>query len=191
MREQPNRREFLTSSALASAGFVALNTGVLAALSACARQDATAGAAFTTLTDPEGRTLRAFAARILPSGDGLPGAEEAGAVHFIDRGLGSFFAGMRELVVGGAADLDRRAAAATPPTQSFADLGEDAQITIMREAEQEPWFGAARFLVLAGVFSDPSYGGNRDEAGFTLLGMERAPSFSPPFGYYDAEGGVA
>jgi hypothetical protein len=46
---------------------------------------------------------------------------------------------------------------------------------------------------VAGVFSDPSYGGNRDHAGFTLIGMEHAAAYQPPFGWYDAEyakGGV-
>lgn len=191
MSEQPNRRDFLSSSALAGAGWLALNSGLLATLSACAREDAASGAPFTTLTAGEGRTMRAFAARIVPSGDGLPGAEEAGAVHFVDRVLETFFAGMRPLIADGMAALDGRAASASPDEASFADLDEEAQIAIMHEVEQEPWFGAARFLVLSGVFAEPSYGGNRDGAGFTLLGVEHAPSFTPPFGHYDAEGGVA
>lgn len=191
MSEQPNRRDFLSSSAMAGAGWLALNSGLLAALSACAREDAANGAPFTTLSTAEGRTMRAFAARILPSGDGLPGAEEAGAVHFVDRALETFFAGMHPLISDGMAALDGRAGSASPAAASFADLDEEAQIAVMRELEQEPWFGAARFLVLSGVFADPSYGGNRDGVGFTLLGIERAPSFAPPFGHYDAEGGAA
>lgn len=191
MPEQPNRREFLSSSTMAGAGWLALNSGLLAVLSACARDDAARNAAFTTLSEPESRTVRAFAAQILPSGDGLPGAEEAGAVHFIDRALGSFFTAMHPQVSEAVAALDQRASSASPPAPSFADLPGDAQIAVMRELEGEAWFGPLRFLVLAGVFSDPSYGGGRDGAGFTLLGIERAPSYSPPFGHYDAEGGAA
>ncbi len=195
MPDHTSRREFLVASTLAGSGWLAFGGSLLGALAACAREDAATGAALTTLTAPEGRTLRAFAARILPSDDGTPGAEEAGAIHFIDRALGSYFTPMRELIGAGAADLDTRAATATPPAASFADLSTDAQDALMRDVEQEPWFGAARFLVLAGVFSDPSYGGNRDNVGDRLLGIERAPSYQPPFGYYDAqpmaEGGAA
>lgn len=191
MHEQPNRREFLTSTTLAGAGWLALRSGLLAGVAACAREDAATGAAFTTLTDDQGRTLRAFATRILPSGDGLPGAEEAGAVHFIDRVLGSVLETLRDPVAAAAADLDRRAGAAVPGTASFADLDAETQIAVLREAEQEGWFGVARFLVLAGVFSDPSWGGGRDDARFRIYGIEHAPGYTPPFGYYDAEGGAA
>jgi hypothetical protein len=40
-------------------------------------------------------------------------------------------------------------------------------------------------LTLFGMFSTPSYGGNRDGAGWKLLGFEDMHAFQPPFGYYD------
>lgn len=187
----PNRRDFLAVSTRAGAGWLALQSGVLASLAACAREDAARAAAFSNLSDGEGRTVRAFAAEILPSGDGLPGAEEAGAVYFIDRALGSYFQGMRPLIEQAVATLDERAASATPPAAGFADLESPARIEIMRDLETDAWFGGLRFLVLIGVFADPVHGGNRNSAGDALLGLERAASWSPPFGYYDGGGGTA
>ena len=54
--------------------------------------------------------------------------------------------------------------------------------------EQSPFFQGARFLTIFGVFGMSSYGGNRDDIGWKLLGMDGPPhAWSYPFGYYDAE----
>jgi hypothetical protein len=37
------------------------------------------------------------------------------------------------------------------------------------------------------MFSNPSYGGNRDEVGWKLIGFEAPHPWQPPFGYYDAD----
>src|SRR6201996_6357192 len=42
------------------------------------------------LSDPEYETLRAACAQMLPSGEGTPGAEEAGVADYIDGFLGAF-----------------------------------------------------------------------------------------------------
>ena len=57
----------------------------------------------------------------------------------------------------------------------------------MRQMERQPFFAAARTLVLAGTFADAAYGGNRNGAGFTMIGMRHEPAYSAPFGWYDAE----
>ncbi len=38
-----------------------------------------------------------------------------------------------------------------------------------------------------GVFSDPSHGGNRDKAGWAMIGFDNRHAWQPPFGYYDAQ----
>jgi gluconate 2-dehydrogenase gamma chain len=188
MHEKPSRREFLTSSAsIASVGWLTLNASALAALSACAREAAQQNAPFTTLTADEGRTLSAFAAQILPSGDGLPGADELGCTYFIDGALGGSFAPLRDLIAAGVKDLNTRAGSATPAAASFAELTSAQQIEIMKVIEAEPFFVNARMLTLMGAFSDPSHGGNRDGAGFRMLKIEHQPTHTPPFGFYDAE----
>ena len=42
--------------------------------------------------------------------------------------------------------------------------------------------------IVAGFFGMSSYGGNRDNVGWKLLGLDgEHHGFEPPFGYYDAE----
>ncbi len=40
---------------------------------------------------------------------------------------------------------------------------------------------------LAGMFAMPSYGGNRDHVGWSLLGFPHQHAWQPPFGHYDAQ----
>jgi gluconate 2-dehydrogenase gamma chain len=185
------RREFLADSGRAiAAGWLALELPWLASLAGCARSEAERGAPFTVLTAGEGRTMRAVAAQIIPSDDAMPGAEEAGAVYFVDRALGTaFFASQLPVVRGGLADLDTRARAAGA-RGGFAELPSARQIDVLRQIEKTPFFAAARTLVVTGTFADPSYGGNRGGAGWKLLGMEHAGSFTAPFGWYDAHADV-
>ncbi len=129
--------------------------------------------------------MRAFAARIIPSDQSLPGADEAGAVHFIDRALGKpFFADSVPVVRAGLADLDARARALGE--HDFASLSPGRQVAIMRQVEGTPFFAAARMLVVVGTFADSAYGGNRNGAGWTILGIEHHPTYASPFGWYDA-----
>lgn len=186
MSTTPTRREFLTSTAsLLGSGWLWLQLPAFASLSACARDAARRNDPFANLDPDEGRALRAFVARILPSDDGLPGAEEAGAAWFIDRALVGPFAQAKQLITEGLADLDRRARGAH--NVAFADASPEQQDAIMRDIEQSEFFGLARTLTLFGTFSDPVHGGNRDHAGFTLLQMQHAPAYTPPFGHYDEE----
>jgi len=131
--------------------------------------------------------MRAFAAQILPSENGSPGAEEAGAVYFIDRAFGQpFFADTVRVVRAGLADLDGRARS-RGARNGFASLSTADQATVMRSVEHNPFFAAARTLVLIGTFADPSHGGNRGDVGLRMMGMDHQPSYTAPFGWYDAE----
>jgi hypothetical protein len=164
----------------------------ITALAACARDAARLDAPFRALSPAEGAAMRALASRILPSGDGLPGAEEAGAVWFVDAALQGPFASMKEPLLAGLGDLDRRSRSLHG--ESFARLAPAQQDAIVGEVADGPFFGMARLLTVAGVFADPEYGGNRNDAGTILLGVRHAPSYQPPFGWYDAalkEGGGA
>ncbi|HEX6308705.1 MAG TPA: gluconate 2-dehydrogenase subunit 3 family protein [Longimicrobiales bacterium] len=186
MSTLPTRREFVsTTAAMFGGGWLWLQLPALATLSACARDAARRNEPFTNLSEAEGRAMRAFAARILPSGDGVPGADEAGVAWFVDRAMMGPFGGMKELITAGLADLDARAQAAH--SVDFADAAGEQQDEIMRAVEATQFFGMARMLTLAGTFADPSHGGNRDHAGFALLGMEHAPAYRAPFGWYDEQ----
>ena len=183
-----NRREFLASSAaLLGGAWATMQLPALATLAAWARTAGAQQAGFTTLTPEEARTLEAFAAQIVPSDAQLPGAREAGAIYFIDRSLGSHFAQLKEPIRQGIADLDARARRRVRTARTFADLDPANQVRVMRQVEEQPFFMMGRMLTVMGVFADPSYGGNRDDVGGRILGIEHQPSYQPPFGWYDAE----
>ena len=186
---QQTRRSFLADASRGViASWVALNLPLVGSLASCAREDARERSEFKTLTSAEARAMRALAAQIIPSDNDGVGAEEAGAVYFIDRALGqAYFAESLPLIRAGLADLDERAHGLNRKWD-FSSLSSEQQMTIIREIERKPFFAAARTLVVLGTFADPSHGGNRDLAGWKLVKMDHAPTYTAPFGWYDAQG---
>ncbi len=70
----------------------------------------------------------------------------------------------------------------------FSDLDEADQDEYLASVEDTPFFQGARFMTLAGVFAMAKYGGNRDNIGYKLVGMDGPPhAWTYPFGEYDAE----
>lgn len=183
------RRDFLAgASRAAGAGWLAWQLPWIASLASCAREDARRAEPFTTLTPAEGAAMRALAAQIIPSEDDAPGAEEAGAVYFVDRALRHpYFVDRGALIRAGLANLDARARTVDERATGFASLGSAEQRQLVRQIARDPFFAAARMLVVVGVLADPSYGGNRDHAGWKLLGIDHQPAYVPPFGWYDAQ----
>jgi gluconate 2-dehydrogenase gamma chain len=185
-REQ-TRRGFISTSAGALGGsWLALHLPAIEAAAAYARLAAARTDSFAVFTPDQARTFSAFAARIFPSDD-LPGATEAGVVYFADRALETFAAPMLPPIQAGLAELEARVKKQKRRVANFAELAPARQDAIMRAVERAPWFGLGRLLVVYGMFSDPSYGGNKDGAGWRLIGFEDRGSHQPPFGYYDAE----
>jgi gluconate 2-dehydrogenase gamma chain len=188
-----DRRVFLRGAIAAGVAWAAADLEqVEAALDwsaqhAATSRHATKSASLGVLTRAQADVVDALSARILPSIDGRPGAHEAGVVYFVDRALATFNASQKTFYVDGLADLNRRAAALSPPAASFAALASAQQDAILREIEQTPFFQAARFDTIVGTFGLPTWGGNRDYVGWRLLGVEHKPAFQAPFGYYDAE----
>lgn len=179
-----NRRQFLSrTAAMAGGGWLWLQLPALATMAACARDAASRNDPFNNLGTEAGNAMRALAARIIPSVDGLPGADEAGAAWFVDSVIAGPFASEHDLLDAGLADLDVRARAAH--SLPFAELAPEQQDTLIREIEDTPFFSFARFATIVGTFSHPSYGGNRNHAGFRMLGVDHAPAYQPPFGWYD------
>ncbi len=186
MNELSSRRDFVaTSSALVGGAWLALNLPAIQAAAAYARRAVASRPPFGTLTPEEAREVEAVAAQILPSDD-TPGAREAGVIYFIDKTLGTFGGQFLEPIRGGLPDLLKAARAKNPAVGAFAELSADQQIDVLRGLQQTPFFGAVRFLTVAGMFGDPSYGGNKDRLGWTLVGFDGGHAHQPPFGYYDA-----
>lgn len=152
---------------------------------ACSARDE--AAAYQNITPAEAREIIAIAARILPTTD-TPGATEAGAVYFFDQAFGTFLAGMLEPARGMLGGFQAGIPAAYPGAERFSDLDPADQDDYLRANERTPFFQGARMLTLMGVFGMAKYGGNRDDIGWKLVGMDGPPhAWSYPFGYYDAE----
>ena len=138
------------------------------------------------LSAAEAADVEAVAAQIIPTDD-TPGAREAGVVYFIDRALATFFSQLAgdyrtQLATFQAAYRERH-----PTALSFASLTSGQQVEYLKGVDQSPFFKTTRLLTLLGMFSLPSYGGNRDAAGWKLIGFEDSHVFYPPFGHYDRD----
>jgi len=159
--------------------FVALTDALPGASSADAQTRRPASRdALETLTQAEAGTLEAITARLIPTGADGPGATEAGAVFYIDRALAGALANLRDAYRAGLASVDAYARSAKGmPFAQLAAADQDAVLTDMeRDAASGFDGGSAPFftLVLAhtvqGTFCDPFYGGNRNFAGWDLIG---------------------
>ncbi|MFV1986244.1 MAG: gluconate 2-dehydrogenase subunit 3 family protein [Gemmatimonadota bacterium] len=180
------RRAFLARSGGAIGGsWVAMSLPTIVATASVACKAREEGSAFRVLTPSEAVELEAMAAQIIPSGDS-PGAREAGVIYFMDAALADARADALEPMREGLAEL-RADVRETYDAESFAGLDHDQQLTALHAIEDTDFFGSVRFLTLAGMFSHPSYGGNRDETGWKLIGFDGQRPTRPPFGYYDAD----
>lgn len=137
----------------------------------------------TTLTAAEWKTLDAITARIIPTDDD-PGAREAGCVNFIDKAVAHEDAEALPLYQLGLAGVE--AVAAKRHGVAFASLDpaqQDALLEALEDASDggpDGWpagpvpsalfFETARAHTVIGFLADPKYGGNRDFAGWKLVG---------------------
>ena len=117
------------------------------------------------------RTLLAVADRLIPTDESGPGALPAGAVEYVGQALAGDYAALLPAYVAGLSSLD--ADARERHGRVFADLEPDEQDDMLRALElgpSAPFFELVRRHVIEGMFGDPSYGGNRDRAGWALHG---------------------
>jgi gluconate 2-dehydrogenase gamma chain len=189
MTDLHTRRMFLRAAVAASAAWVVADVAqVEDALAWAAHQTTEAGRyEVTVLTAEQAATIDALTSRIIPSIDGRPGAHEAGAVYFIDRSLATFNAAQKKLYADGVKDLNRRASRRWKGPAGFTASTAAQQIALLHEIEKTPFFQTARFDTIVGTFALPASGGNREYAGWHMLGFEHQPRFQPPFGFYDAD----
>ena len=181
-----NRRQFLANTTrLAGAGWLATNAPLLLAAGHAAAEQHEEGAAWSNMTPAEAAALAALADQVIPPDD-LPGAAEIGVVRFIDNVLGGFLADSGPILKQGVRDLDRRAAEVFAGSDGFSSLSFEQQTDIVRQVEESEFFEEMIFLTHCGMFAMPSWGGNRNKAGWALLGFEDIHAWQPPFGHYDA-----
>ena len=174
----------MDSATVAKGSFLALSLPVI--LSACQRsqQALEQGAGFRVFEAGEAAELTAIAARIIPTDD-TPGATEAGVIYFLD----TIFAEARRasqlaLLREGLAALRGQL---TTGGRRIHELTEAQQDQLLRDNEQTPFFATMRYLTIAGTFSLPRYGGNRDKVGYQLIGYEDRGAWSAPCLLYTSD----
>jgi gluconate 2-dehydrogenase gamma chain len=137
---------------------------------------------YNVLTTAQAAIFDAFAAQVIPNEPGSPGAREAKVTQFADNGLASFAKEQRP-------DFEKALSAlnALAGATGFASLTPAKQVDVMRDMERtnRSAFEALRAPVIAGMFANPSYGGNAGKVGWKLIGFEDRFFWQAPFGYYD------
>lgn len=187
-RDGLTRRSFLATS-MGSAGSAWLIAN-LPAIQAAAQH---AHAARQTQTPPafeffdaaQAADVEAIAAQIIPADD-TPGAREAGVIYFIDRALATFDDDKRQVYQKGLTSLRARVRKMSGK-RDFAPLSSAEQVRVLKAIERTEFFRVVREHTIVGFFADPSYGGNRDGAGWRTIGFEDSFVFKPPFGFYDRD----
>jgi gluconate 2-dehydrogenase gamma chain len=181
------RRALLRVAAWLGTSLAVSDWEVFAAALQHAPTDSRENAASASVLDSgELADLDALTAQIIPT-DSTPGAHEAGVAPFIERALGSYLAPLATGFVAGLKGLNRDVHARYPQAGSFAALSAAQQLEYLASVESSPFFASLRYLTVLGMFSDPSYGGNRDGIGWQILGFKNDHAYSPPFGHYDRD----
>lgn len=201
---QSERREFLWT--IGKAAGAAWLTAQMPAITAAAQHahemaNAKPSMSFEVLTAEQAKEVAAIAARIIPT-DEDPGATEAGVVYFIDRALKTFASDDKPAYAAGIKEFNRVTSEMFPEVARFSAGTAEEQDKVLTELSKDqkpvgrglrrpqagsngPFFPLIWMHTLMGFLADPEAGGNRDYAGWKVIGRDPAHSFSPPFGEYD------
>lgn len=134
-------------------------------------------------------TIAAFTERIMPSEPGKPGARDADVLNYIDLALAGAYAELQDFYRRGIASLDAHCRATYK--ESFVHLTPEKQDEVISALEEgkaseftyptaREFFVTLRVHTMEGMFADPLYGGNRDFAGWRLVGFPGAQAIFTP-----------
>jgi gluconate 2-dehydrogenase gamma chain len=140
------------------------------------------------LNDDDTVTIAAFTERLMPGAPGKPGARDAGVPNYIDLALAGAYADLQDFYRRGLSSLEGYCR--NTYKESFARLDPARQDEVITALEQgkatgftwptaQAFFNTVRTHTMEGMFADPIYGGNKDFAGWRLVGFPGAqPVFS-------------
>jgi gluconate 2-dehydrogenase gamma chain len=137
--------------------------------------------------DEDAATVTAFAERLMPGAPNMPGASDANVINYIDLALAGAYSDQQDFYRRGLSQLEAYCRATYK--QSFARLDaakQDEVITALEGGKAtgftyptaQAFFATLRTHTMEGMFADPVYGGNRDFAGWRLVGF---PGAQPVF----------
>jgi len=141
------------------------------------------------LNDENAATVAAFAERLMPGAPGKPGARDAGVLNYIDLALAGAYADQQDFCRRGLAALDAHCKKTF--SKPFVELSPSQQDEVITALEQgkaseftyptaQAFFNAIRTHTMEGMFADPIYGGNKDFAGWKLVGFPGAQAIFTP-----------
>jgi gluconate 2-dehydrogenase gamma chain len=188
------RRAFLVGAAVVGAG-AALAPEALAQQQPAATNTAAPGHDHgagngsgygASLNVDESAAVKAFAERLMPGAPGKPGATDANVLNYIDLALAGAYADQQDFYRRGLAQLDAWCLKAYG--KSFVKLTAAQQDEVIGALEQgkaggfeypaaQAFFNTLRTHTMEGMFADPAYGGNRNFAGWQLVGFPGAQLF--------------
>jgi len=192
-----SRRAFLKGAA-ASAGAGAVAALVPSAQAQTNRStEGSTGSATAAATEPrragdrhgaffnyaQAATVAAIAERLMPGAPGKPGATDADVLNYIDLALAGAYADQQNLYRRGLVALDAYCTAAHGGAFTTLDAAaQDATLAALEAdtADGFDWptargfFETLRTHTMEGMFADPVYGGNKDFAGWNLVGFPGA-----------------
>ena len=125
-------------------------------------------------------TVAAFTERLMPGAPDKPGANQAGVLNYIDLALSGAYAELQDFYRRGLAQLD--AYCRKTYNEPFVRLDVSRQNEVITALEQgkadgfiwptaQAFFETLRTHTIEGMFADPVYGGNKDFAGWRLVGF--------------------
>ena len=134
-------------------------------------------------------TIAAFTERLMPSAPDKPGARDADVLNYIDLALAGAYTELQDFYRRGLAQLEAycRATYKEPFVRLNAGTaGRSDHLARKRQGHRvhlshcPEFFGMLRTHTMEGMFADPLYGGNKDFAGWRLVGFPGAQAmFSP------------
>ena len=157
--------------------------GMTMPMSAPASMPMTGGGHGAFFNDDDARTIAAFAERLMPGAPDKPGAADAGVLNYIDLALAGAYADQQEFYRQGLTQLDAHCMATYgKPFRNLGPAQQDETIATLEHGKTgaftwpaaQAFFNTVHRHTLEGLFSDPVYGGNRDFAGWRLVGFPGA-----------------
>jgi len=181
-----SRRSFIKSGGtIFGASWLAINMPLIVSAGQTAEENQQAGAVYENLSAEEAVELGAWVNQIIPA-DETPGAVEIGVLYFIDAALGGFMSDSAPELRQGLEEFQQKIQSSFPEVNRLSELSFEQQTDMLKSVEDGPLFEMLHFMTLCGMFCLPSYGGNRNNAGWELVGFDHRHAWQPPFGYYDA-----
>jgi len=141
------------------------------------------------LNHDQAAAIAAFTERLMPGAPGKPGALDAGVLNYIDLALAGAYADLQDFYRRGLAQLDQYCRKTyRSPFAQLAPARQDEVITALEEGKATgfSWPTAREFFstihthTIEGMFADPVYGGNKDFAGWRLVGFPGAQAIFTP-----------